>query len=183
MVPDRIVVGSGRRDPETGGKGLALTPNALNGLAPLISTTSCRSPEIRSGCNRQPDPSFKRLSAGRRAHQGDGAAVANELGKSGVVAVPQGDLVAVTCDDHRLPPPVLGGLLGDDQMAGRNLVPGPWQALAGRPGRARSRRTRGVLCTIQSAERLAWELDDGLMQVVVALMSERWTPGNEGLVG
>ncbi len=56
----------------------------------------------------------------------------------------------------------------------------PWPG-----GRAvpRSTRTRGVFCTIQPAERLGWELDDGLMQVVVALMSERWALGNEGRVG
>jgi len=111
------------RDRGGEGRGLRLGTVDLDSIMPVSG--------IRSGCNRQPDPSFKRLSAGRRAHQGDGAEGANELGKFWVVAVPQREAVASSRDHDRLPPAVLQGFLGDDEMAGRDLVPGPWQTLGG----------------------------------------------------
>ena len=51
-----------------------------------------------------------------------------ELGELRVVPEPQGEHVAVASDDDGLPSPVFQGFLGDDEMARRDLVPGPGQA-------------------------------------------------------
>src|ERR1700681_5084871 len=65
---------------------------------------------------------------GWRVHQGDGAAMANELGYLWVVAKPQREHVVFAVDHDGLPPAQGQGLLGDHQMAGRDLFPGPGQA-------------------------------------------------------
>ena len=58
--------------------------------------------------------------------------MAHKFGQLRVVPKPQGEHVAVATDDDGFPPPVVEGFLGDDEMARRDLVPGPGQA--GRDG-------------------------------------------------
>src|SRR6476469_5227717 len=67
------------------------------------------------------------LIAGR-AHQADGAAVSNKLGQLRIIAVPQREHVVVAADDDGLPPPVTGRLLGDDEVARRDLIPASRQS-------------------------------------------------------
>jgi hypothetical protein len=71
---------------------------------------------------------------GGRAHQGDGAAMANELGNLGVIAEPQAEHVVFAADHDGLPPTQGQGLLGDHQMASRDFIPGPGQAAGRRHG-------------------------------------------------
>ncbi len=54
--------------------------------------------------------------------------MANKLGQLRVVPKPQREHVAVATEDDGLPPPVVEGFLGDDEMARPDLVPGPGQA-------------------------------------------------------
>src|SRR6476646_6990114 len=63
-----------------------------------------------------------------RAHQRERGSMPGELGQLRVVPKPQGEHVAVAPEDDGFPPPVLQGFLGDDEMARRDLVPGPGQA-------------------------------------------------------
>src|SRR6202048_3292163 len=65
---------------------------------------------------------------GRRVHQRNAAAVPDELRQVRVVAVLQDEGVAFPGEDDCLPPAVFEGLLGDDEMARPDLVPGPGQA-------------------------------------------------------
>src|SRR5260370_41652936 len=60
---------------------------------------------------------------GERAHQGNAAAVPDEIGEVRVIAVLQGERVAVAGEHNPLPPPVFKGLFGDHQTASRHLVP------------------------------------------------------------
>jgi len=48
-----------------------------------------------------------------------------------IVAVPQRERVALPVEDDRLPPAVVEGFLGDDQMASPDLVPGLGQSGTG----------------------------------------------------
>src|ERR1700730_5066106 len=71
------------------------------------------------------------LIAGR-AHQGNGAAMPEELGEFRVIAKPQREHVVFAVEDDGLPPSVVEALLGDDEVARRDLVPGPGQAASDR---------------------------------------------------
>src|ERR1700738_933093 len=64
----------------------------------------------------------------RRVHQRNSAAVPDELRQVRVPAVLQDEGVAFPGEDDCLPPAVFARLLGDDEMASRDLVPGPGQA-------------------------------------------------------
>ena len=64
----------------------------------------------------------------RRAHQRDRRAMASKLWQLRVVPKPQRQHVAGASEDDGLPPAILKRLLGDDEMARRDLVPGPGQA-------------------------------------------------------
>src|SRR5262249_6378863 len=72
---------------------------------------------------------------GGRAHQSNAAAMPNELGQVRVIAILQGERVALAIEHNRLPPPVFTGLLGDHEMARRDVVPrlgqaaGRWQTV------------------------------------------------------
>src|ERR1700730_15565256 len=72
---------------------------------------------------------------GERAHQGDAAAVPDELWEVRVITVLQGERAAVAGKPNPLPPPVFKALLSDHDMASRDLVPragqaaGSWQAV------------------------------------------------------
>src|SRR6202040_968906 len=68
---------------------------------------------------------------GRRAHHRNAAAMPDELGQVRVIPVLQGEAVALPVEDDGFPPAVLKGLLGDDEMARPDLVPGPGQATGG----------------------------------------------------
>jgi hypothetical protein len=53
--------------------------------------------------------------------------VPDELGQVRIIPVLQSEAVALPVEDDCLPPAVFQGLLGNDQMARRDLIPGPRQ--------------------------------------------------------
>ena len=61
----------------------------------------------------------------RRAHQRNCVSMANKLGQLRIVPKPQCEHVAVATDHNGFPPPPLEVFLSDDEMARRDLVPGP----------------------------------------------------------
>jgi hypothetical protein len=61
----------------------------------------------------------------RRAHQRDCVSMPHEFRQLRVIPKPQREHVAVASDDDGFPPAVFQGFLGDDEMTGRDLVPGP----------------------------------------------------------
>src|SRR6266446_10235062 len=67
------------------------------------------------------------LIAGR-THQRHRAAMAKELREPREVAKPQREHVVFTVEHDGLPPPVWEALLGDDEVARRDLVPAARQA-------------------------------------------------------
>src|ERR1700730_17014107 len=64
----------------------------------------------------------------RGIYQRNATAMPDELGQVRVVAVLQDEGVAFPVEDDCFPPAVFEGLLSDDEMARRDLVPGPGQA-------------------------------------------------------
>src|ERR1700730_4758890 len=85
---------------------------------------------------------------GERAHQGNAAAVPDELGEVRVIAVLQRERVALPFEHDCFPPPVLKRLLGDDEMASADLVPRPGQAAGG---------WQAVLVAVLAQRRLRFE--------------------------
>jgi hypothetical protein len=71
------------------------------------------------------------LIAGR-AHQRDGGAMANKLGEFREFPVPQREHVVVAAQDDGLPLSVIEGLLSNDEVARRDLIPVSRQAAGGR---------------------------------------------------
>ena len=65
---------------------------------------------------------------GRRAHQRDRRTMASKLGQLRIVPKPQRKHVAGASEHDGFPPAILKRLLGDDEMARRDLIPGPGQA-------------------------------------------------------
>jgi hypothetical protein len=98
----------------------AATARRWMGQGIVIGAQEGDGPECAAG------PRDRRHSLfGRRAHQRDCRTMAHKLWQLRIVPKPQREHVPGATVDDGFPPPVVEGFLGEDEMARRDLVPGP----------------------------------------------------------